>query len=195
MNQSDAPGQRIGYARVSTVGQSLDAQLEKLQKAGCDRIFQEKITGKKGDRPELARALDYIREGDTFTVTRLDRLARSMYDLTQSVELIQKKKVTFIVLDQDIDTGSPTGRLIFHIMGTIAEFERELIKERTQEGRERAKLAGVKFGAKENLDEEQKKALAEDCAQGELSKKEIGKKYGISRASVYRIWDTMKTDG
>ncbi len=187
-------GQKVGYARVSTVGQSLEAQLDKLEAAGCVRIFQEQATaGGKGERPELEGALDYIREGDTFYVTRLDRLARSMYDLTRSTEIIQKKKVGFVVIDQDIDTSTPTGRLMFNLLGTIAEFERELINERTAEGRARALEAGVKFGAKERLSDEEKLALVEDYEQGQLTKKDIGKKYGISRASVYRIYNDLKS--
>jgi DNA invertase Pin-like site-specific DNA recombinase len=182
-------GQKIGYARVSTIGQSLEAQLEKLKGVGCSKIFQEQTSGAKGDRPNLERALEYIREGDTFYVTRLDRLARSMYDLTRSTAIIQEKKVGFVVLDQNIDTETVTGRLMFNLLGTIAEFERELINERTAEGRARAMKDGVKFGAKERLSEQQKKALVEDYDQGQSTKVEIGKKYGISRASVYRIYN------
>jgi DNA invertase Pin-like site-specific DNA recombinase len=186
-------GQRIGYARVSTVGQSLDIQIERLGAADCGRIFQETATGGRGERPELEKALDYIREGDTFIVTRLDRLARSMHDLTRSAVLLEKKKVNLVVLDQDIDTGSATGRLLFNLLGTIAEFERELINERTAEGRARAMAAGVKFGAKELLSEKEKLALIVDCEQGQLTKSAIGKKYGISRASVYRILNNKQT--
>jgi len=187
--------QKIGYARVSTFGQSLDIQCEKLKKAGCDRIFQEKVSGGPGARAELSKALDYIRSGDTFIVTRLDRLARSLFDLMKTLELLKKKEVDLVVIDQNIDTSSSMGRVVFHILGALAEFERELIKERTREGREKAKLAGVKFGPKESLNDSKKKELVADCEAGQLSKASIGKKFGIDRSSVYRIWkENRKND-
>ena len=143
---------KIGYARISTVGQSLDIQLDKLNRHGCDRIFEEKRSGGgslgghaakrwRDEREALAQALTFIREGDQLVITRLDRLARSVLDLSQITAEIAAKKVDLVVLDQSIDTGSPTGRLLFHMLAAIGEFERDLIKERAAEGIARAKAA------------------------------------------------------
>ena len=129
-----ATGMRIGYARVSSSGQRLDVQLDRL--SDCDRVFHEKVSGKstKG-RPELQSALDFVREGDVFVVTKLDRLARSVVDLAGIVQKLETKKVDLVVLDQGIDTTTMYGRLQFNILAAIGEFEREMIKERSTEGR------------------------------------------------------------
>lgn len=129
-----ATGMRIGYARVSSSGQKLDVQLDRL--ADCDRIFHEKVTGKstKG-RPELKNALDFVRVGDVFVVTKLDRLARSVVDLAGIVQTLEAKQVDLVILDQGIDTTTMYGRLQFNILAAIGEFERELIRERSTEGR------------------------------------------------------------
>jgi DNA invertase Pin-like site-specific DNA recombinase len=126
-------GMRIGYARVSSSGQRLDVQLDRL--AGCDRIFPEKASAASAKgRPELQKALDYVRDEDVFLVTKLDRLARSVVDLAGVVQKLEAKKVDFIVMDQGIDTTTMYGRLQFNILAAIGEFERELIKERSMEG-------------------------------------------------------------
>ncbi len=126
-------GQRIGYARVSTTGQDLSLQRDRL--AGCDKIFEEKASGARGTvRPELDKALNYARDGDVFVVTKLDRLARSVLELMQITLTLQEKKCDLQVLDQELDTSTPTGRLIFHVLAVIGEFERELITERAKEG-------------------------------------------------------------
>src|SRR2546428_8204939 len=122
----------VGYARVSSVGQSLDVQREKLKP--CDKIFQEKHSGTSGKRPQLQACLDYIREGDTLVVTRLDRLARSTLHLCQIADLLARKGVHLHVLDQQVDTHSSTGRLLFGMLSVIAQFELELRAERQREG-------------------------------------------------------------
>lgn len=181
---------KIGYARVSSAGQNLHTQIEKLNAFGCEKLYLEKQSGKSSDnRPELKKALDFAREGDIFVVSRLDRLARSLLDLVKIVESFEKENIGFIVLDQQIDTTTPTGRLMFHVLSAIGEFERELINERVKEGVTKAKEQGVQFGRKSKLTPEQ---LAEFRREFEnppdgVSKADIAKKYGLSRASGYRL--------
>jgi DNA invertase Pin-like site-specific DNA recombinase len=123
---------KIGYARVSTAGQHLDTQIEKLTTFGCEKIYEEKQCGKASDnRRVLQDALKFAREGDTFVITRIDRLARSLLDLIKIAESFEKQSIGFVVLDQQIDTTTPTGRLMFHVLSAIGEFERCLIDERT----------------------------------------------------------------
>ncbi|CAG0906642.1 unnamed protein product [Darwinula stevensoni] len=178
---------KIGYARVSSRGQSLELQREKLLAAGCEKIYEEKRSGgKASNRPELAAMLDYVREGDTLAISRLDRLARSLADLCNIIEALKKKGADFIVLDQSIDTTSPTGRLTFHILGAIAEFDREIIAERRDEGIEDAQKKGVKFGRPPNLSEKQIGELREAHRAGE-SRQSLMERFGISKASYYRL--------
>jgi DNA invertase Pin-like site-specific DNA recombinase len=182
-----ATGMRIGYARVSSSGQKLDVQLDRL--ADCDRVFHEKVSGKstKG-RSELKNALDFVRVGDVFVVTKLDRLARSVVDLAGIVQTLEAKNVDLVVLDQGIDTTSMYGRLQFNILAAIGEFERELIRERSMEGREKAITRGVKFGAKPKLTKKEIMELARDFETPGCSKAEIAEHYGICRSSVYRLY-------
>ena len=181
---------KIGYARVSSAGQNLDVQQEKLLAFGCEKLFEEKQSGKSSEnRPVLKEALDFAREGDIFIVTRLDRLARSLLDLVKIVELLEKKRIGFVVLDQQIDTTTPTGRLMFHVLSAMGEFERELINERVKDGIGKAKDKGVKFGRKAKLTPEQLEQFRlefENPPEG-MTKTDIAKKYGLSRASGYRI--------
>jgi DNA invertase Pin-like site-specific DNA recombinase len=132
----------IGYARVSTEDQNLDGQLDALKAAGAERIFADKITGTARRRPELDRLLDQLRQGDVITVTKYDRLARSLRDLLDIVDTIQAHGAGFRSLAEDIDTTTPAGRLVFHVFASIAQFERERISERTKEGLEAAKRRG-----------------------------------------------------
>jgi DNA invertase Pin-like site-specific DNA recombinase len=180
-------GMRIGYARVSSSGPKLDIQLDRL--ADCDRVFHEKVSGKstKG-RPELKNALDFVRVGDVFVVTKLDRLARSVVDLAYIVQTLEAKQVDLVVLDQGIDTTTMYGRLQFNILAAIGEFERELIRERSTEGREKAMARGVKFGAKPKLTQKEIMELASDFETPGYSKAEIAEHYGICRSSVYRLY-------
>jgi DNA invertase Pin-like site-specific DNA recombinase len=144
---------QVGYARVSSVGQSLAVQLDKLQH--CDKIFQETISGAAGKRPRLEACLEYVREGDTLVVTRLDRLARSTLHLCQITPELHRKQVHLQVLDQHLDTTDATGRLLFHMLGAIAQFETELRAERQMDGIQKAKEQGVRFGRKRLLNTEQ----------------------------------------
>jgi DNA invertase Pin-like site-specific DNA recombinase len=179
-------GQIIGYARVSSSGQNLDVQLAKLNKYGCDKIYQEKISGIEQNRPELIKCLDYVRKDDTLIITRLDRMARSALHLGQIAEKLKKKQVKFIVLDQEIDTGSPQGSLMFNMLSAFAQFENELRKERQIEGIKKAQEKGIKFGRPAKITKEMAQAILND-ANNQVAVSEILKKYGISRRSYYKI--------
>jgi DNA invertase Pin-like site-specific DNA recombinase len=141
----------IGYAWVSSIGQKLEVRLEKLKH--CSKIFQEKRSGTSDIRPRLKACLEYVREGDSLTVTRLDRLARSTLHLCQIAEELERKKVNLKVLDQNIATGDGTGRLLFNMLGAIGQFETELRAERQMDGIAKAKECGVAFGRQKKLSE------------------------------------------
>lgn len=173
----------IGYARVSSVGQSLEVQLGKLK--SCNKVFQEKHSGTLYKRPKLQACLEYVREGDTLVVSRLDRLARSTLHLCQIAEELERKQVSLQVLDQNIDTGSATGRLLFNMLGAIGQFETELRAERQMDGIQKAKENGVRFGRKKALDQAQIDQLKKRRQQGELIKS-LMKDYRLSKASIYR---------
>lgn len=187
-------GMRIGYARVSSAGQKLDVQLDRL--TDCDRIFYEKAPGSNAiGRPELQKALDFVRDEDVFVVTKLDRLARSVVDLAGIVQKLETKNVDLVVLDQGIDTTTMYGRLQFNILAAIGEFERELIRERSMEGRTKAIARGVKFGAKPKLTKKEIEELVKDFEAPGCSKTEIAEHYGISRSSVYRLYSEYRAQG
>ena len=173
----------VGYARVSSVGQTLMVQLDKLQQ--CDKIFQEKKSGVNDKRPQLQTCLEYVRQGDTLVVTKLDRLARSTLHLCQIAAELEQKQVDLQVLDQNIDTNSATGRLLFNMLGAIAQFETEIRAERQREGIQKARQRGVQFGRQKTLDREQVAELQERRGQGVLIKT-LMQDYGISKTSVYR---------
>jgi DNA invertase Pin-like site-specific DNA recombinase len=173
----------VGYARVSSVGQSLDVQLEKLQH--CDKIFQEKQSGASSTRPRLQACLEYVRAGDRLVVTRLDRLARSTLHLCQVADALARKQVNLTVLDQHIDTSDATGRRLFNMLGAIAQFETELRAERQMDGIRKAKERGVHFGRKKQLTRAQIVDLRHRRQQGALIKT-LMHDYRLSKASVYR---------
>lgn len=173
----------VGYARVSSVGQRLDVQVAKLQH--CDKLFQEQTSGSADTRPRLRACLEYVREGDTLVVTRLDRLARSTWHLCQIAESLAHKQVHLQVLDQSIDTSDATGRLVFHMLGAIAQFETELRAERQREGIQKAQQRGVHFGRQKKLTLLQRRELQHRRAQGILIKT-LMDDYGLSKVSVYR---------
>jgi DNA invertase Pin-like site-specific DNA recombinase len=173
----------IGYARVSSVGQSLDVQLDKLQH--CGKIYEEKKSGAAGRRPRLEACLEYVREGDTLVVTRLDRLARSTLHLCQIAEELKRKGVSLQVLDQNIGTGDATGRLLFNMLGAIAQFETEIRAERQLDGIQKAKERGVHFGRQKSLTKQQISELRQRRAEGELIKT-LMKDYDLSKATIYR---------
>ncbi len=179
---------KVGYARVSTVGQSLDVQLEKLKGYGCEKVYKEKRTGTTADRPQLKAILDYVREGDLLVITKLDRLARSTYHLTQIAEGLKAKGVGLVVLDQNIDTSTPTGKLLFNVLASIAEFETEIRKERQLEGIQKAKENNVKFGAPPKMKPKQVEEMKQRRVSG-IPIKELMSTYGISKATVYRLLD------
>jgi len=173
----------VGYARVSSRGQSLEVQLEKL--GHCDRIFQEHISGFSSQQPRLKACLEYVREGDTLIVTRLDRLARSTLHLCQIAADLERKQVALQVLDQSINTADATGRLLFHMLAAIAQFETELRAERQYEGIQKAKRQGIKFGQTKRLNPTQIAELQARRQQGTLIKI-LMHDYQLSKASVYR---------
>ncbi len=173
----------VGYARVSTGGQSLEVQLRAL--AECNKVFQEKVSGASDDRPQLTLLLDYVKEGDVVMVTKLDRLARNTRHLLEISELLQHKQVALRILNLGIDTSTPTGKLMLTMIGAIATFERELMLERQAEGIELAKRRGVYKGRKPTAMAKGNEVLAL-IAKG-LPRAEIAKRTGISVSSVQRI--------
>ena len=175
---------RIGYARVSSYGQSLQVQQEKLN--GCDRVFQEKQSGRTTDkRDQLALCLDYVRDGDTLVVTKLDRLARSTRDLLNILNSLEKKQVRLHVLDQQIDTSTPAGMLLVTMLGAIAAFENDLRKERQTDGIALAKRKGVQFGRKKALNEAQIQDVRQKRSEG-TKIVDLMAQYDLSKASIYR---------
>lgn len=173
----------VGYARVSTSGQSLEAQIAAL--SDCDKLFQEKISGASSKRPQLDALLDYVREGDSVKVTKLDRLARNTRHLLEITELLDKKGVSLNIMNLGIDTSTPTGKLMLTMVGAIATFEREIMLERQAEGIALAKLKGKYTGRKptaRNKSDEVNRLLQEG-----KSKPETARQLGISVSSIYRI--------
>lgn len=177
----------IGYARVSTRDQSPALQLDALNAVGCERIFEERASGASRDRPELKAALAFMRPGDALAVWKLDRLARSTRQLIETIEEMDRRKIGFRCLTQDgIDTTSAGGRLIFTIFGAIAEFEREIIRERTRAGLDAARLRGRKGGrplALSSTDLAKAKAMLRDPA---LTVEEVAHTLGVGQATLYR---------
>ncbi len=177
---------KIGYARVSTHEQDEALQLDALQKAGADRIFVDRVSGSVQDRPGLTSALDCARHGDSLLVWRLDRLGRSLRHLIDVVRDLQGRGVALVSLTEQIDTSTPGGRLIFHVFGALAEFERDLIRERTLAGLAAARARG-RTGGRPTVWTEDKISTARAMrASGDYDVTSIAKVLGVSRASVYR---------
>ena len=177
----------IGYARVSTDGQSAGAQAGELRAAGCELLFQETASGAKANRAQLNRALSRLAAGDVLMVTRLDRLARSTRDLLNVLATVSERGAEFRSLrDVWADTTTAHGRLMLTVLGGLAEFERELIRSRTSEGRDRARARGVKLGRKPKLSATQRAFVAQERARGE-SVRHLAKVLGVSRATIGRI--------
>lgn len=193
-----AKSMRIGYGRVSTRDQNPDAQEDALKDAGCDPVFVDKASGKLASRPELDKALIAAREGDEFVITKLDRLGRSLKNLIELSEQLDKKGVNLVVLSQGIDTSTPAGRMFFHILGAIAEFERSLIVERTRDGLEAARARGRVGGRKQALKPRQVKLAQEMYDElGEDGKRkhtvqDIADELGVARTTVYRYLEREK---
>src|SRR6201987_5757895 len=178
---------RLGYARVSTYGQTLDAQLEQLRADGCSRIYREKVTGAHNDRRELLKMVKGLAPGDVVTVTRIDRLARSTFDLFAIVKQIVDAKAQFRSLAEPwADTGTSTGRLMIAVLGGLADVERDLIRTRTAEGRSRAKARGKHMGRLSSLTPEQQKEATRRRAQG-ATLEELARSYSVSRATISRL--------
>lgn len=176
-----------GYARVSTDGQTLDAQREALTAAGAAKVYQEKVSGAAIDRRELGRLLASLEAGDTLLVTRLDRLARSTLELLRILERVAQAGAGFRSLaDTWADTTTPQGRLVLTIMGGFAQFERDLIKARTGEGRARAKARGVKLGRSFKLSHHQRQEALQRRAQGEPVR-DIARSYNVSHSTISRL--------
>ncbi len=174
----------IGYARVSTQEQNPEFQVDALESAGCEQIFQEKFTGTQRERPELSQCLRTLRKGDTLVVWKLDRLARSLKDLVEIVQDLNDREVGFKSLTESIDTTSPGGRLVFHIFGALSEFEHSLIKERTHAGLEAARARGRKGGRPPLLSEKDSRKAEAMLADPEITKTEVAAHFGVSRPTL-----------
>lgn len=176
----------VGYERVSTDEQSLGLQRDALVAAGCEKVFGDRVSGVKGDRPGLAQAFEFLRAGDTLVVWRLDRLGRSLKDLIALVEVLESRNISLLSLQENINTNTSSGKLIFHVFGALAEFERNLIRERTQAGLQAARARGRKGGRRHKLSPQQieiGRTLAADRTRTVTS---ICEHLGISRPTYYR---------
>jgi DNA invertase Pin-like site-specific DNA recombinase len=179
-------GHLLGYARVSTPEQDLALQLDALEAAGCDRIFSDIASGAKAERPDLVRLLDYVRAGDTLVVWKLDRLGRSMRHLVETVESLKERDVHFRSLQENIDTSTATGKLIFHIFAALAEFERDLIRDRTEAGLAAARARGRVGGRKRSLSPVQVNVARTMYDSRNHTLAEIARALRVSRATIYR---------
>jgi DNA invertase Pin-like site-specific DNA recombinase len=187
MTEIQLPSRLVGYARVSTYGQTLDAQLEQLKAAGCERIFREKVTGARADRKELLKMLKHLAPGDVVTVTRIDRLARSTFDLFAIVKQIADAGALFRSLAEPwADTGTSTGRLMLAVLGGLADVERDLIRTRTAEGRSRATARGQHMGRPPTLTPQQQDEARRRRADG-ATLKELAQSYDVSQATISRL--------
>ncbi|NSY33366.1 recombinase family protein [Pseudoalteromonas sp. JC28] len=182
---NDSQGLVFGYARVSTVDQNLDTQIEKLKQSGCQRIFSEKVSGKDTNRPELQMLLGQLRKGDTVIVTKIDRIARNLKDLLILVDELSEQGVNFKATDQDVDTSSSNGKMFLTMLGVFAEFERNLIRERQREGIANAKKQG-KYTGRKPVDPKVKQQVIELYSNG-VKPKAIIEETGLGRSTVFKI--------
>ena len=177
----------VGYARISTHDQNVELQTDALKAVGCEKIFMDQgISGSKTDRPGLNEALEYVRPGDTLVVWRLDRLGRSLPHLIEVVTALGKREVEFKSIQETIDTSTATGKLVFHVMGAMAEFERDLIRERTNAGLAAARARGRNGGRPQVLTADQVKVAKSLAANPDLTVSQICKTIGCSRSTYYR---------
>ena len=176
---------KVGYARVSTHEQNLSLQIDELKKSGCTKIFTDKISGSKSERPGLQEALDYLRVGDSLVVWRLDRLGRSLKHLIEIITRLEEGKIGFSSLQESIDTTTSGGKLIFHIFGALAEFERNLIRERTKAGLAAARARGRKGGRPKVLDDKKIQLAKKLYKSGENPVFEISEFLGVSKSTLY----------
>ncbi len=174
----------IGYARVSTQGQNPQLQRDALEEAGCEQVFEERVTGTKRERPELQACLRTLRDGDTLVVWKLDRLARSLKDPVELIHELNERGVAFLSLTEAIDTTSAGGKLVFHIFGALAEFEHSLIRERTLAGLAAARARGRKGGRRPTLSAADVRKAAAMLADPEITKTDVAKHFGVSRVTL-----------
>ena len=186
MRQIESRVMKVGYARVSTQEQDAELQIQALEKAGCEKIFSETASGAQRERPALQEALSYLREGDVLVVWKLDRLGRSLRQLIETVEMLSERGIGFISLTESIDATTAGGKMIFSVFGALAEFERDLIKERTAAGLRIARERGVTLGRPKLLSSEDIQAARALKASGDLTGAQIAKRLGVSRATLYR---------
>jgi DNA invertase Pin-like site-specific DNA recombinase len=179
----------IGYARVSTRGQDLALQLDALERAGCERVYKDVGSGTIRHRPELEACLDYLRPADTLVVWRLDRLGRNLRHLIELVGELQEREIAFRSLTEAIDTETPAGRLQLHLFAALAEFERDLIRERSQAGREASRARGRQGGRPKLITPEKLAAAAAMRTQGKLTMAQIARTLGVGRSTLYEHLD------
>ena len=177
---------KIGYARVSTDDQDLSLQLDALENSGCKLIYKDKASGKNRQREELGHCLKALRTGDTLVVWRLDRLGRSLSDLVKIITELENKGIAFESLSEKIETHSATGKLMFHVFAALAEFERNVIRERTQAGLKAARARGRKGGRPRKLDEQQVREIKALLRDPDIRVIDVAKRYRVSRATIYR---------
>ncbi len=182
----------VGYARVSTDDQNLNLQRDALNQAGCEQIFEDQFSGAKAERPGLHQALQYARSSDTIVVWRLDRLSRSLKDLIEMVTRLESKGIGLKSLQEDIDTSSSSGKLIFHIFGALAEFERNLIRERTQAGLQAARARGRKGGRPKALNKDKQALAIKLYNEKKHSVDQICEMMGISKPTLYKYIEAAK---
>jgi DNA invertase Pin-like site-specific DNA recombinase len=176
----------IGYARVSTQDQNPELQLDALNAAGCEKVFTEKASGAQRDRPQLKSALDYIRKGDTLVVWKLDRLARSLKQLIETIEDLEQRKIGFKSLTESIDTTTAGGKLIFHIFGGLAEFERSIIRERTNAGLQAARERGRTGGRPPALSDKDLKEAKVLLSAPDITVDQVARRLGVAPSTLYR---------
>ena len=181
---------RIGYARVSTEDQTLHLQRDALEQDGCGQIYEEQATGKNTARPQLESCMKSLRAGDTLVVWRLDRLGRNLADLVQLVGGLEQRQIHFESLTEKIETGSPAGRLVFHVFAALAEFERNLIRERTMAGLKAARARGRMGGRPAKLSPQEIKAIRALLKTAEMPVAEIAARFGVARSTLYRALGT-----
>ncbi len=186
--------QRIGYARVSTDDQNLHLQRDALEKAGCQVIYEDKASGKNTERPELEACLKALRSGDTLVVWRLDRLGRSLGDLVKLVMTLEEQKIGFESLQEKIETTSASGKLVFHVFAALAEFERNLISERTRAGLKAARARGRLGGRKPKLKQKDIREIKALLKDPNIPVSDIAKRFGVSRTTIYNRVGVVKPD-
>lgn len=184
-------GNRIGYARVSTDDQNLDLQRDALKITGCTPIYEETASGKSAGRPELDHCLKALRPGDVLVVWRLDRLGRSLPDLVRIVSKLEQRGIGIESLTEKIETGSAAGKLVFHVFAALAEFERNVIRERTQAGLSAARARGRVGGRKPSLNEKQKREIRALLNDPSITVKDVAERYGVSRTTLYKAVGTV----